>query len=65
MAAVELVVGLVLTAFIGTLVFGLLTGRIPWRVNGCCCPPDPSHDLRMSSGSASRPVPCSTGGEMF
>ncbi|MFL6070959.1 MAG: hypothetical protein ACJ72Y_06715 [Actinomycetes bacterium] len=62
MTAVELVVGLVLTAFLGTLAFGLLTGRIPWRVNGCCCPPDPSQDLRMS-GSVPRPVPCSTGDE--
>ena len=62
MAVVEVVVGVTLTAFLGTLVFGLLTGRIPWRVSGCCCPPDPSLDLRMA-GSTPRPVSCSIGGD--
>jgi hypothetical protein len=47
MAVVELVVALALGSFLVTLVFGLVTGRIPWRVNGCCCPADASKDLRM------------------
>jgi hypothetical protein len=42
-------VGLVVGAFLATLVFGLVTGRIAWRQQGCCCPADPAQDARMRS----------------
>lgn len=43
------VVGGIVVAFLAVLVFGLLTGRIDWRQQGCC-PADPDDDLRMRSG---------------
>lgn len=39
--------GLVVAAFLVTLIFGLVTGRIPWRQQACCCPADPADDARM------------------
>lgn len=43
---IQAVIGVVLVGFVSTLVFGLATGRIPWRQQGCC-PADPERDLRM------------------
>jgi hypothetical protein len=46
---VEIAVGVALISFLSVLVFGLVTGRIPWRANGCCCPADPAQDRRMTA----------------
>ncbi len=43
---VEVLIGVVVVAFVATLVVGLATRRIAWRQQGCC-PADPAHDLRM------------------
>jgi hypothetical protein len=43
---IQALIGVVLAAFLATLVFGLVTGRIAWRQRGCC-PADPDDDLRM------------------
>ena len=45
------VVGGIVVAFLAVLVFGLVTGRIDWRQQGCC-PADPDDDLRMRSHEA-------------
>ena len=42
MSIFEIALGVALSGFLIVLVFGLLTGRIPWRASGCCCPADPS-----------------------
>jgi hypothetical protein len=52
-----IVLGLLAIGFLAVLVFGLGTGRIDWRQQGCCAPADPADDLRMrdpetTSGSA-------------
>ena len=44
---IQALVGLVVASFLATLVFGLVTGRIAWRQEACCCPADPSKDARM------------------
>lgn len=44
---IEVLVGLVAAGFLATLVFGLVTGRIAWRQQACCCPADPARDARM------------------
>ena len=47
--------GLVVAGFLATLVFGLVTGRIAWRQQACCCPADPANDARMrAAGEPSR-----------
>jgi len=46
---VEIAVGVALISFLSVLVFGLVTGRVPWRVSGCCCPADPAKDRRMTA----------------
>jgi hypothetical protein len=40
------VVGGIVLGFLAVLLFGLATGRIDWRQQGCC-PADPDDDLRM------------------
>lgn len=47
MNAVQLLVGLVVGGFLTVLVFGLVTGRIDWRQQGCC-DADPAKDARMN-----------------
>ena len=44
---IQAFVGLVVVGFLVTLIFGLVTGRIAWRQQGCCCPADPAKDARM------------------
>ncbi len=39
--------GTVVVGFLAVLVFGLLTGRIDWRQQGCCAA-DPAKDARMT-----------------
>ena len=51
MSIFEIALGVALSGFLIVLVFGLLTGRIPWRASGCCCPADPSIDRRMSTAA--------------
>lgn len=52
---IEVLIGVVVLAFMVTLVVGLATRRIAWRQQGCC-PADPAHDLRMRDpGQASGP----------
>lgn len=41
------VLGVLAGGVLAVLVFGLVTGRIPWRTRGCCCPVDPADDVRM------------------
>ena len=43
---IQVLIGVVLVGFVAVLVFGLVTGRIDWRQQGCC-PADPADDLRM------------------
>lgn len=56
MSAIQVLIGLVVGGFLATLVFGLLTGRIDWRQQGCCAA-DPEDDPRMrtSTGATDRP----------
>jgi hypothetical protein len=42
-----IVIGVVVAGFLAALLFGLFTGRIAWRQQGCCCPADPADDTRM------------------
>ena len=50
---IQALLGVVLAGFLITLVFGLVTGRIAWRQQGCC-PADSDDDLRMrTSGTPS------------
>jgi hypothetical protein len=51
---IQALIGVVLAVFVLTLVFGLATGRVAWRQQGCC-PADPEDDLRMRD--LSRPTP--------
>jgi len=44
---IQVVLGLVVAGFLVTLIFGLVTGRIAWRQQACCCPADPAKDARM------------------
>ena len=44
---IQVVLGLVVAGFLVTLIFGLVTGRIAWRQEACCCPADPAKDARM------------------
>jgi hypothetical protein len=46
MSAIQLLVGLAVGGFLAVLAFGLATGRIAWRQQGCC-PADPALDARM------------------
>ena len=39
--------GAVLVGFLAVLIFGLVTGRIDWRQQGCC-DADPAKDARMN-----------------
>lgn len=51
-----IVIGVVAAGFLAALLFGLFTGRIAWRQQGCCCPADPATDTRMrDDGGAVRP----------
>ena len=43
---IEALLGLVVAGFLVTLIFGLITGRIAWRQQGCCSA-DPAKDARM------------------
>jgi hypothetical protein len=52
----QIVLGLVLGGFVVTLVFGLATGRVAWRQQGCC-PADPAKDLRMRDPEPGPPTP--------
>lgn len=45
------VVGGIVLAFLAVLLFGLATGRVDWRQQGCC-PADPDDDLRMRTDQA-------------
>ena len=47
MVVAQFVVRVVLITLLGTLAFGVITRRIPWRSDGCCCPSDPAKDARM------------------
>jgi hypothetical protein len=47
-AVIELVLGLVVAGFLAMLLFGLATGRINWRAEGCCAPPA-ERDARLRS----------------
>lgn len=40
-------VGLAAAGLVVGVVFGLVSGRMDWRAQGCCCPADPAKDLRM------------------
>lgn len=51
MSVVQAVVGLVVGGFLVVLAFGLLTGRIDWRQQGCCAA-DPDDDMRMRTTDA-------------
>lgn len=42
-----IVLGVLAIGFLAVLLFGLVTGRIDWRQQGCCAPADPADDLRM------------------
>lgn len=42
-----IVLGALAIGFLAVLLFGLVTGRIDWRQQGCCAPADPADDLRM------------------
>lgn len=42
-------------AMLVMLAFGLVTGRIDWRAQGCCCPADPAKDLRMRDAFVPNP----------
>ena len=44
---IQVMLGLVVAGFLVTLIFGLVTGRIAWRQEACCCPADPAKDARM------------------
>jgi hypothetical protein len=44
---IQALVGLVVAGFLTTLILGLVTGRIAWRQQACCCPADPAEDARM------------------
>jgi hypothetical protein len=44
---IQALLGLVVAGFLATLIFGLVTGRIAWRQQACCCPADPAKDPRM------------------
>lgn len=56
MSPIQLLVGLVVAGFLAVLAFGLLTGRIAWRQQGCCCPADPALDPRMRSADPAEPI---------
>ena len=47
---IQALVGLVVAGFLATLIFGLVTGRIAWHQQACCCPADPAKDARMLAG---------------
>ena len=44
---IQALLGLAVAGFLATLIFGLVTGRIAWRQQACCCPADPAKDARM------------------
>jgi hypothetical protein len=44
---IQALLGLAVASFLATLGFGLVTGRIAWRQQACCCPADPAKDARM------------------
>jgi hypothetical protein len=44
---IAVLLGAVLVGFLGVLIFGLVTGRIEWRQQGCC-DADPTKDARMN-----------------
>lgn len=46
MNPIQALVGLAVIGFLLTLVYGLITGRVAWRQQGCC-PADPAQDARM------------------
>lgn len=46
MSVLQIVMGLAVGGFLAVLAYGLITGRIDWRQQGCC-PADPDHDARM------------------
>jgi len=52
---IQALIGVVLTGFVVVLVFGLVTGRIEWRQQGCC-PADPDDDLRMRTSDTRAPA---------
>lgn len=47
MAVIAWLIGVAAIGVIVGVGFGLLTGRLDWRAQGCCCPADPAKDLRM------------------
>ena len=44
---IAVLLGAVLVGFLAVLIFGLVTGRIDWRQQGCC-DADPAKDARMN-----------------
>ena len=44
---IAVLLGAVIVVFLGVLIFGLATGRIDWRQQGCC-DADPAKDARMN-----------------
>lgn len=46
MNPIQALIGLAVVGFLLTLVYGLVTGRIAWRQQGCCAA-DPALDARM------------------
>jgi hypothetical protein len=58
---IETAIGLVVAGFLATLGFGLVTGRIAWRQQGCCCPADPADDARMRDSYGHADASCSAG----
>lgn len=52
---VEWLVAAVAVAGVAVVVFGLVTGRLDRRAQGCC-PADPSKDLRMRSDAVPGPA---------
>jgi hypothetical protein len=50
---VELI-GALAVGFVAVLLFGLITGRIAWRQQGCCAPPA-DRDLRLRDEFAAPP----------
>jgi hypothetical protein len=47
----QYLLGAVVLGFIATLAYALITGRVQARRDGCCCPSDPAHDLRMRNAT--------------
>lgn len=51
---IKYLIGGAVVVFLVLLVYGGLTGRVRAQ-GGCCCPPDPDHDLRMRIPDGSTP----------